>query len=128
MRGPVLTLKRARRLRRAMTLPETILWNCLRKERLRGLSFRRQHPLGPYILDFYQPAVKLAVEIDGAGHDQAEQIAHDAQRDAWLRAQGVTVLRFPAASVLDDELREGVLAMIAEAAALSTAFGGPPPP
>ncbi len=128
MRGPVLTLKRARRLRRAMPLPETILWNCLRKERLRGLSFRRQHPLGPYILDFYQPAAKLAVEIDGAGHDQAEQIAHDAQRDAWLGAQGVTVLRFPAASVLDDELREGVLATIAETAAPSTAFGGPPPP
>ena len=128
MRAPILTFKRARRLRREMNLPEVLLWQCLRKGRLRGLQFRRQHPLGPYILDFYHAGSKLAVELDGLGHAAPDSMAHDARRDAWLGEQGVRVLRIAAVDVLNEETREGVLVSIAAAAAPSTAFGGPPPP
>jgi very-short-patch-repair endonuclease len=116
MRAPILTLKRARALRRDMSLPEVVLWDCLRGRRLDGLRFRRQHPIGPYILDFYCGAAKLAVEIDGGAHDWAERVRHDERRDAWLTEQGVRMLRFPAADVLDERCREGVLRIIAEAA------------
>jgi very-short-patch-repair endonuclease len=58
----------ARDLRAATSLPEGLLWRCLRGRRLEGLRFRRQHPAGPYVLDFYCPALRLAVEIDGDTH------------------------------------------------------------
>jgi very-short-patch-repair endonuclease len=132
MRASIKTFKRARRLRREMTLPEVVLWECLRKGRLGGLSFRRQHPFGVYILDFYQPGAKLAVEIDGAGHGEAAQQAHAARREAWLGEQGVRVLRFAASDVMDDETRVAILDTILRAVAPSTplrsATGGPPPP
>jgi very-short-patch-repair endonuclease len=59
------TFERARELRRQMSLPEIVLWQALRKARLGGLRFRRQHPIGPYIVDFYCPAARLAIEVDG---------------------------------------------------------------
>jgi very-short-patch-repair endonuclease len=93
-----------------------------------GLRFRRQHPIGPYILDFYCPSARLAVEIDSAAHDGVERMEHDSRRDAWLRERGICVVRIMAADVLKDERLEGVLLAIAQAAAPSTAFGGPPPP
>ena len=62
MRASILTFKRARTLRRKMTLPEVLLWQELRGGRLNGLHFRRQHPVGPYILDFFCAAARLAVE------------------------------------------------------------------
>ena len=117
MRGPVLTFKRAKRLRRDMTLPEVILWEHLRKGRLKGLQFRRQHPIGVYILDFYCPAARLAIEIDGEGHFHPDQQAHDSARDAWLDTRQVRVLRVPAAGVLDEEALFGVLEQISAAAA-----------
>ena len=128
MRAPPNTFERARRLRREMTLPEVVLWQSLRGGRLRGLRFRRQHPIGPYILDFYCAAARLAIEIDSAAHDSAARRHHDAVRTARLNEHGICVLRFAAADVLDDDLLEGVLAAIVRAAAPSTAFGGPPPP
>jgi len=71
----------------------------------------------------------LAVEVDGQCHDNPEAVRHDRVRDAWLARNGVGVLRYPAAAILDDESLEGVLQQIAEfALAPSTAFGGPPPP
>ncbi len=109
MRAPTLTQKRARRLRRQMSLPEVILWDCLRKGRLTSLRFRRQHPLGLYIVDFYCPSARLAVEIDGEGHGHPDQERHDQARDRWLASEGVRVLRIPAASVLDDDELIGVL-------------------
>src|SRR3954469_10158826 len=72
MRAPLLTFKRARALRRAMTLPEVLLWQALRGGQVGGLRFRRQHPIGHYVLDFYCPALRLAVEVDGAAHDIPE--------------------------------------------------------
>ena len=94
-----LTVERARELRRRMTPPEARLWVCLRGKRLAGLKFRRQHPIGPYILDFYCAAAKLAVEVDGQSHEHPERIARDVRRTAWLREQGVRVIRLAAEDV-----------------------------
>jgi very-short-patch-repair endonuclease len=99
-----------------MSLPEVVLWDSLRGRRLDGLRFRRQHSIGPYILDFYCASAKLAVEIDGIAHDFAEGARHDERRDAWLTERGVRTLRFTAADVLDDRHLEGVVRMIADAA------------
>ncbi len=127
MRAPILTLKRARRLRRKMTLPEVLLWEKLRDRRLNGLHFRRQHPVGPYILDFYCSAARAAIEVDGAGHEHPGQSRRDLRRDRWLAENGIRVLRFPATDILNDERMEGVLAGIAQAAAPSTATRSPSP-
>jgi very-short-patch-repair endonuclease len=85
---------RARKLRRAATEIEKRLWTKLRDGRLDGLSFRRQHPAGPYILDFYCPELFLSIELDGGQHTYQRQEAHDARRTTWLRRCGVTELRF----------------------------------
>jgi very-short-patch-repair endonuclease len=127
MRAKIITLKRARRLRRQLSLPEVILWSMLRGGQLAGLRFRRQHPIGAYILDFYCPHARLAVEIDGEGHSYPDQVAHDRRRDDWLRTQGVTVVRFAANAVLDDIALAQVLEEIVAAAAPSTASRSPSP-
>src|SRR5215207_5286645 len=93
-----------------MSLPEAILWQALRGKRMTGLRFRRQHPIGPYIIDFFCPTARLAVEVDGATHDDPEQAVHDTQRDAWLTQRGVNLLRFPAGDVLDEKRLEGRVA------------------
>lgn len=128
MRAPVVTFKHARRLRREMTLPEVILWQHLRRGSLKGHRFRRQHPIGPYILDFYCTESRLCVEIDGAAHDNPERAAHDERRTIWLEEQGIRVLRFTAADILNDEALEGVLTAIALAVAPSTAVPAVPLP
>ncbi|MGO4409364.1 MULTISPECIES: endonuclease domain-containing protein [unclassified Brevundimonas] len=97
-------------MRRALTPPEARLWIQVKRGGLEGLKFRRQHPVGPYILDFYCHAARLAVEVDGAGHDDPEQIAHDERRTHWLASQGVEVLRVRSTDVRDH--LEGVLAVI----------------
>ncbi len=92
---------RARALRREMTLPEGLLWRELRK-RPGGFKFRRQHPLGSYVVDFYCPAAKLVIEVDGEAHSMGAQPVHDAHRDAWLSENGFRVLRIAARDVLND--------------------------
>jgi very-short-patch-repair endonuclease len=89
---------KARSLRATMSLPEVLLWRELRRQT--EIKFRRQHPLGPYVLDFYCTAAKLCVEIDGIAHDRGARPERDAQRDEWLREQGIEVMRIPAADVL----------------------------
>jgi very-short-patch-repair endonuclease len=84
-------VRRAKEMRREPTASEAILWERLRRGTL-GVRFRRQHPLGDVILDFYAPSVRLAVEVDGSSHD----VERDARRDAWLGARGVRVLRVKA--------------------------------
>jgi very-short-patch-repair endonuclease len=78
----------------------------------RGDRFRRQHPIGPYILDFF--ASRLAVEVDGAAHNFAARARHDQRREAWLAAQGISLLRFTAMVVQNDRNLEDVLTMIVE--------------
>jgi len=119
---------RARAMRRDMSLPEVLLWEELRGGRLDGFRFRRQHPIGPFVLDFYCPAWKLAIEVDGAAHDFPERAEQDERRMMWLNNQGINVLRFVAKEILDREELEGVLVAIRQTLAPSTAFGGPPPP
>jgi very-short-patch-repair endonuclease len=91
---PAVQLKRARAIRRAMTPAELRLWNQLRAHRLMGLGFRRQHPLGPFIVDFACPAARVIVEMDGSQHACDEAEAMDARRTAWLESEGWQVLRF----------------------------------
>jgi very-short-patch-repair endonuclease len=106
-----------------MSKPERLLWGALRKKKL-GLRFRKQHPAGPYVLDFYCDAVKLCVEIDGEAHDFT--VTRDAARDRWLAVQGVRTLRIPAREVLRN--LDGVVQFIAaEAQAPSDPLRGPSP-
>jgi very-short-patch-repair endonuclease len=96
------TRRRARTLRRQTTLPEGLLWRELKAWRADGLHFRRQHPAGRYVLDFYCFTYRLAVEVDGAFHHIEGRQARDAERDRWLEASGIRVLRLPASLVLKD--------------------------
>ena len=82
---------RARELRQPQTPAERTLWSRLRNRQL-GPKFRRQHPIGRFIVDFYCAQAKLAIEIDGDTH--ADQVEYDAERTAWLAEQGVRVVRF----------------------------------
>ncbi|MDZ7857746.1 endonuclease domain-containing protein [Sphaerotilus sp.] len=91
----------ARRLRREMTEAECLLWEHLRAGRLGGWRFRRQHPVDRFVLDFYCPVVRLAVELDGAQHHTPDGQARDAERDDWLqRRHGIRMLRFDNAQLL----------------------------
>ena len=83
---------RARQLRRNETDPEKRLWRWLRDRRMRGFKFRRQHPVGPYFLDFGCASLLLGIELDGAGHEANAN--YDAARDAFLRDRDWRVLRF----------------------------------
>ena len=99
MDAPRQTIKRAKELRRTMSLPEVLLWRELRRDRF-GLRFRRQHPVGPYILDFYCDEAKLAVEVDGEGHHFGSRPVRDRIRDEWVAKQGIRTHRLPARYVL----------------------------
>ncbi|MFX1674716.1 endonuclease domain-containing protein [Paraburkholderia sp. A2WS-5] len=83
--------QRARALRQTMTDAERLHWRHLRAHRLHGQKFRRQQPIGPYIVDFVHFGARLIVEADGGQHNDN---ANDAVRDAWLKRQSFTVLRF----------------------------------
>ena len=104
-----LTLRRARTLRTTMTPPELAMWQALRSRRAGGLGFRRQHPVGPWIVDFYCAEHCLAVEVDGWGHNLGE-LGRDDRRDADLARRGVKVVRFTAIEVLGN--LDGVLRTI----------------
>jgi len=122
VRSPDFIRDRAKVLRRALTQPERTLWALLRRNE-RGLHFRRQHPTGPYILDFYCAAAKLAVEVDGPAH--ADQQDRDQRRSDWLASEGIRVIRF---TVDDVERRPAfVLAAIAQAAPSFRPAGHLPP-
>jgi len=128
LHGPKKTQRFARQLRRHMTLPEILLWRALRT-RPAGLGFRRQHPAGTYVLDFFCPASRLAVEIDGETHGRGDRPERDAARDDWLGKQGVRVLRIPAQMVLSDlEAAIRHIVVAARGDYPSTGFAGPPPP
>jgi len=103
---------RARRLRGNMTDAEYRLWHALRRDQI-GVSFRRQHPVGPYTLDFYCPTLRLAVEVDGGQHSEQTKTA-DERRTHWLASKGIEVLRFWNNDVLGN--LEGVLSELARVA------------
>src|SRR5262245_51642598 len=105
---------RAKQLRRIMTRAETLLWRHLKADRLAGLNFRRQTPIGNYIADFVAHSHKLIVELDGESHDFEERVRHDERRDRWFESRGYRVLRFANDDVMKN--LEGVVLAIAEAA------------
>ncbi|HKR24303.1 MAG TPA: endonuclease domain-containing protein [Allosphingosinicella sp.] len=128
--SPIGTVKRARRLRREMSLPEILLWRELRRQP-GGFKFRRQFPQDRYVLDFACLGARLGIEIDGEVHDRGDRPQRDGIRDELLNKLGFRMLRIPAREVLRN--LEGVLAGIVEQCrALSplhhpAAQGGPPP-
>jgi len=93
-------IRRARDLRQIGTPPEQLLWLVLRNEQIGGLKFRRQHPVGPYVLDFYSRSASLAVEIDGMSHD--DKISQDAERTKYIEGQGIQILRVTNEDVMHD--------------------------
>jgi very-short-patch-repair endonuclease len=115
-----------------MTPPERRLWTIL-KGRPDGFKFRRQHPLGPFTLDFFCYEASLRIEVDGLAHELGSNPQRDLRRDAFVADKGVKTLRFRATEVRDN--LEGVLTLVLEECRLrsrrqerpSTASGGPPP-
>ena len=107
----------AKTLRKNMTDAEQLLWRHLRAHRMCGRKFRRQQPIGPYIVDFVHFGARLVVEADGGQHNGSSS---DATRDAWLRSQGFTVMRFWNHEILQNS--EAVL----EAILKELAKGAPP--
>ncbi len=100
----------ARKLRQDATDPEALMWACLRSRRVNKRKFRRQHPVPPYVLDFYCADLKLSIELDGGQHNTAEGKRHDKVREAFLRSLGIETLRF----TNDEMMRntDGVMNMI----------------
>ncbi len=92
---------RARQLRKSMSLPEGLLWRILKQKPL-GLKFRRQHPAGRYVVDFYCHEARTIIEIDGLSHDMGNRPQLDEQRDRHFTERGLHVLRIPARDVLND--------------------------
>ena len=92
--------ERARELRRTMSVPERKLWRALSNRKAGDLRFRRQHPMGNYIVDFVCLERKLVIEVDGSQHGEVEQMAHDQRRTDWLSNEGYRVIRFWASEVI----------------------------
>jgi very-short-patch-repair endonuclease len=101
----------ARRLRKQMTDAERALWHLLRRKQIDGHRFRKQVPIGKYIVDFVCLDARLVIEVDGGQHSDAAEA--DAVRDAWLRSQNFRVLRFWNNDVLKNP--EGVMQVVIEA-------------
>ena len=104
----------ARNLRKSMTHAEVLLWLGLKGHSREGFSFRRQHPVGPYIADFYCAKVKLAIEVDGQIHERADRPERDALRDQWFAQRGIETMRIPAADIMADahEVSEGIVRFV----------------
>jgi very-short-patch-repair endonuclease len=129
-KGNSRAVRRARRLRRQMTLPEVLLWQALRSRPV-GLKFLRQRGSGPYVLDFFCSDARLAIEVDGEGHGRGDRPVRDNLRDAWFAKAGVYTMRITAAEILRD--LDGVLRGIVSEARSRLPLhhpaspGGPPP-
>ncbi len=100
-----LRLKRGLRLQ--MTATELRLWSRLRAKQFEGLKFRRQHGVGPYIVDFYCPERRIVIEVDGDTHAEADQVVRDKERGLYLASLGLEVVRYTNGDVVDN--LEGVL-------------------
>lgn len=105
----------SRQLRKNQTDCEALLWFRLRRKQILGVQFYRQRPIGNYIVDFYAPKAKLVIELDGSQHFKAQQVAYDSKRDAYLKEQGLTVMRFNNLQALKET--QGILETIYKAVA-----------
>ncbi len=106
----------ARLLRQRQTPAEHRLWAMLQNRQLLGYKFRRQHPIGPYVTDFYCAEAKLIIEVDGDIHAYGKQIQHDAERTQYLTTEGYRVIRFTNDEVLQNlnAVAEIILETLAE--------------
>jgi very-short-patch-repair endonuclease len=113
MRAPTKTIGRAQQLRRKLSAPEVILWSRLCERAPGKPVFRRQHPIGPYVLDFYCAKARLAIELDGAGHDTGDRPQRDLRRTVWLEVRGITVMRIAANDLTRrlDEVADAIVRM-----------------
>jgi very-short-patch-repair endonuclease len=96
------TIDRAQQLRKISTEAESLLWIRLRNKKLEGLKFRRQHPIGRFIVDFYCHEKRLVVEVDGGIHNEAEIKERDEGREDELRSFGLAILRFTNEEVINN--------------------------
>jgi len=107
-----------------------LVWQLLRRSPC-GVRFRRQYAIGPFVADFYCPAAKLVIEIDGQAHATGERGVRDEARDAWLRANGLAIMRIPAAEVLADvgAAADALVRLCAKdgPSTIESSFDGPPP-
>jgi very-short-patch-repair endonuclease len=116
----------ARKLRKEMSLPEVLLWQQLRGGKT-GAKFRRQHPIGPYVVDFYCREAALILEVDGEAHDRADRPVRDERRASFLKENGYKVMRIAAADVLRgaEAVADGIVMLVASP--LHQPAAGPPP-
>ena len=105
---------RAKHMRENPTVAEDILWQRLRRKQVGGFHFRRQHPIGRFIVDFYSAKARLVIEVVGEIHDMSEQAEYDAERQAFLEELGLKVLRFENTQVLRET--DAVVEVFAEQA------------
>ncbi len=101
-----------RALRRDGAPSEALLWLRLKNRQVHGHRFRRQHSIGPFVVDFYCPSERLAIELDGSVHNNVIASANDQARQEWLNAQGIRVIRFDNQAILDD--LEGVIDAVSQ--------------
>jgi very-short-patch-repair endonuclease len=94
MVSPAIRRGAAKKLRANTTPHERILWRALKELPIEGTHFRRQAPIGPYVVDFFCPAKRLIVELDGGHHNDDATAARDSERQAWLEREGYRVIRF----------------------------------
>jgi very-short-patch-repair endonuclease len=92
----------SRALRKSMTDAERLLWSHLRGKQLLGVQFYRQKPIGHFIVDFYAPAAKLVIEVDGSQHSEPEHRQKDMARDQYLAQEGLMIMRFDNMQVLKE--------------------------
>jgi len=100
--APTISFLKANELRDKMTLSERQLWSELEKNKLLGIKFRRQHPIGVYIVDFYAHKLKLIIELDGKYHQNKKQQILDDERTIFLEFNGLKVIRFKNEEILEN--------------------------
>jgi very-short-patch-repair endonuclease len=128
LKSPIKQVKRARKLRREMSLPEVLLWDALRRRSL-GLRFRRQYPSDRMTVDFACLSRRLIIEVDGEQHGRGDQPRRDEARDAIMTREGFTVMRIAARDVLKnlDGVVRSIVSHCSEVGPLHHAPHGPPP-
>ena len=128
LQTPIKQVKRARKLRREMSLPEVLLWEALRKRSL-GLRFRRQFPSDRMTVDFACLSHRLIIEVDGEQHGYGDQPRRDEARDAIMKREGFTVMRIAARDVLKnlEGVVHSIIARCSEVGPLHQPSAGPPP-
>ena len=106
----------ARQLRKALTPAEKKVWRWLRDRRFAHVKFRRQYPIGPFVIDFYSPSLKLAIELDGAVHHDEDQCLYDRRRERFLIGHGIAMVRLDNETI--EKQPEGAGDLIRDAIAL----------